>query len=122
MIDLFEDEKPVLKKKLILHKKKSPVTAIPEPIILHKKVPYHDEIHILLGATTNRMFLEKKLYMEINIISELLIKVSKEQDRKVGSIVGYAKVILENMPNLFVTQAIEFAVAGESWTHFKNTF
>jgi len=121
MLDLFGEEVPVIKKKLIV-KKKSPVTAKPEPIILHKKVPYSDEIHILLGATSNRMFLEKKLYMEINIISELLIKVSKEQDRKVGSIVGYAKVILENMPNLFVTQAIEFAVAGKSWTHFKNTF
>ena len=109
----FDDKKPVLHKKTI--KKK---------IILHKKIsyPFEKEIHILLGSTKNRMFLTEYLYLEVKYVSEYLEKVySEHTEEKFYDILNYAKTILENMSNMGVGQAIESAIKGTTWTHFKNT-
>ncbi len=116
-LGLFQEEnKP--KKKIILHRKNPTNSPSSEKIILHRKKesPCNDQIQILLNSTTNRMYRTNKLHLEIEEVSKQLNKLSKKQNRKIESIVGYASALLKAMPNIYIKQALEFLEQEESWS------
>jgi len=117
-LGLFPEEEP--KKKMILHKKTSPIITdkpTSEKITLHKKqsVIYEEQVDILLNANPNRMYRSEDIGRERQEISQRLDMLSKKYNRKVDSIVGYSEALLKVMPNMWATQAIEDIASETSW-------
>jgi hypothetical protein len=121
-LGLFPEEEP--KKKMILHKKTSPIITdkpTSEKITLHKKqsVIYEEQVDILLNANPNRMYRSEDIGRERQEISQRLDMLSKKYNRKVDSIVGYSEALLKVMPNMWATQAIEDIASETSWAMLR---
>lgn len=117
-LSLFDDDIVLVPKKIIIKKVSNAITLTPKKIIIkNKKYPYEKEINQLLNATSNRCFNIETLWKEKEMISNQLFGLSKKLE--VENIVERAETILENMKNLYVGQALDFAVLGTTWTHFS---
>jgi hypothetical protein len=112
---LFSEEEKTESPKKVLHKK----------IVLHKreKLPFEEEINVLLASTSNRAFISSALHLEVELLSGILIKLSEEYpEKRFREILNYAKSILENMPNYYVSQALQDSEEGATWLHFENPY
>ena len=88
---------------------------------LDLKIVHKEEVMKLFNATMNRAYLPKYNYQEMQDISDKLVEALEKSGRPIESIVSQAEKILELMRNLYATQAIEFAMEGDSYNILKST-
>ena len=90
-------------------------TLTPRTLENTDNLPYLKEVERLLGATRNRGFLPEWLDHEKKRISEHLVTAFKKSGRPPEVIIDLAVKILENRLNLYTTQAVDFALEGDTF-------
>jgi hypothetical protein len=84
------------------------------------ELPYEKEIDRLLQATKNRAFTGTNHPLERKMISDCLVGSVEKLGRNLESVVSLSIILLESRKNLYPTQAIDFAVQGESFDMLKK--
>lgn len=123
METLFGEEEKLESHKKVLQKK--PIIKTPPKITLHKRknLPFEEEINALLACTENRAFISSALYLEVELLSGVLVKLSEDYpEKRFREIIDYAKSILKNMRNYYVCQALRDSEEGVTWDHFENPY
>lgn len=90
-------------------------TLTPRTLEKTDDLPYIKEVERLLGATKNRGFLPEYIDHEKKFISEHLVTAFKKSGRPPEVIIDLAVKILENRLNLYTTQAVDFALEGDTF-------
>lgn len=104
----------------ILPQKLHRITENRPPVISNEEIPFKKEAERLLSATNNRSFLKERLDLELKFISDHLVRVTQKIGRPLEPILDLAVLILQNRTNLYTTQAVDFALEGDSFGLLKQ--
>ena len=96
------------------------ITENRPPVISNEEIPFKKEAERLLSATNNRSFVKERLDLELQFISDHLVRVTQKIGRPLESIIDLSVLILQNRINLYTTQAVDFALEGDSFGLLKQ--